>query len=783
MKTLQSAQIALGLMLAWGTVSAHAEVVGRVIALAGDATTLRQGREIPLTLGAPVESGDLLKLGAPGNLQVRFNDEAIVALRSNSQLRIDNYAFANKPESDSSIMSLLKGGMRTITGVIGRVSRGNYAVNTPTSTIGIRGTHFTLVQCDNDCINADGSTAANGTFGGISDGRIAVTNDAGEREFGKNEFFFVANRAVLPESLLAPPSFLRDRLDGQAKAGGKGRGTPGGNEAVTGLTDDNPAESTVPQPVADLPTQLVPQTALVLASEQPFVTQSTVNPFVAYVNFALAGVNYSGGGAFGESTLLLADAERIAEIERLQAIFPVALSMSTDIGYSDAAGQVHWGHWFGPDGTIGGYGEHWVVGNPTPLSGIPSAGIYAYDWVGGTRPTDNLGNIGTIISAGSLTVDFTSQRVNSLSPFAWTVGGHAYSLTVSDLLWGVGGSGTKTLSCESCTSSSVEVEGQFTGSVAQGIIAGIYTSATYAGGEVHQTASAQVYATASLPAPVPLPDPTPVPEPTPVPTEPSSTCTTYPCTYSGSHVEAEAYRSTYSSLGSTPYTGIYSWASSGASTVTWYSEPQTYTEPGYTQTYTHSGDIEAGSDPVANLTWARYSWTSISEGPGYTSTTEGWGHHMEGDPTFSLPSSGSYTYSHIGGTRPTDAYGNVGTLTSGGSWTVNFTDHSVATVTPVAWTLNGISYSLTVPTQVLTWETGSYSDASYTANYLDVTPITNFNLTCGSGCTPVVAAGNGNVVAPWFFGANAEAMGVGYSTVVEVGGTTHNTSHIQAYKR
>jgi len=116
--------------------------------------------------------------------------------------------------------------MRTVTGLIGRLKRlDKYAVTTPTATIGIRGTHYVLRQCNDDCFEteasgsaslepvqiaaaegadigplaqasgASGVKAPNGTYGGVTDGRIGVSNDTGEREFSRDQFFFVANRA------------------------------------------------------------------------------------------------------------------------------------------------------------------------------------------------------------------------------------------------------------------------------------------------------------------------------------------------------------------------------------------------------------------------------------------------------------------------------------------------------------------------------------------------------------------------------------------------------------
>lgn len=218
MKNIRLSIIPPALLLALGVSVAQAEPVGRVLVAMGDTTALRSGIEVKLARGAEVQSGDILRVGEASNMQVRFTDAGITALRSNSSLRIDDYQFEEKTNVGKSLFSLLKGGMRAITGLIGLHNRDNYAVKAATATIGIRGTNFLLAQCDNDCFNKDGSQAENGLFGGVTDGRIAVTNQAGEKEFGKNEFFHVPSTDAAPKPLLTPPSFLRDQLEGQAKS-------------------------------------------------------------------------------------------------------------------------------------------------------------------------------------------------------------------------------------------------------------------------------------------------------------------------------------------------------------------------------------------------------------------------------------------------------------------------------------------------------------------------------------------------------------------------------------
>lgn len=102
------------------------------------------GTQRQLTKGAEVGNGDTIRTGDGGRAQVRFSDGAMVSLQPATEFRIDNYQFANKPDGqEKGFFSLLKGGMRTITGLIGRSNRDNYKVTTSVATIGIRGTEYT----------------------------------------------------------------------------------------------------------------------------------------------------------------------------------------------------------------------------------------------------------------------------------------------------------------------------------------------------------------------------------------------------------------------------------------------------------------------------------------------------------------------------------------------------------------------------------------------------------------------------------------------------------------
>src|SRR6267143_5720475 len=216
---------------------------------------------------APVQAGDTIRVGPASNAQIRMTDESIVGLRPGTVFGIDAYEYSGQAEPRS-IFSLLKGGFRTVTGAIGRLhSRERYAVRTPTATIGIRGTHYTVVHCDNDCGTLNrvslaaldsiaqsdaapgvGQSIPNGTYGGVTDGRIEVVNQTGEHEFAANTFFYVANANTAPQNLIAPPTFLYDRLEGQARSRGNQGNESSETLARSGLNAESRPSEVPPPP-------------------------------------------------------------------------------------------------------------------------------------------------------------------------------------------------------------------------------------------------------------------------------------------------------------------------------------------------------------------------------------------------------------------------------------------------------------------------------------------------------------------------------------------------------
>ncbi|MGH8745428.1 MAG: FecR family protein, partial [Burkholderiales bacterium] len=124
----------LGIIALLVSGAACAEPAGRVLLSVGEVSALRGGAAVALARGDTVESGDRIRTGPNSDAQIRFTDTSIVALRSNTDFGVERYHFSGKADgSENALFALLKGVMRTITGLIGRLRHDRYGLRTSTA--------------------------------------------------------------------------------------------------------------------------------------------------------------------------------------------------------------------------------------------------------------------------------------------------------------------------------------------------------------------------------------------------------------------------------------------------------------------------------------------------------------------------------------------------------------------------------------------------------------------------------------------------------------------------
>lgn len=113
----------------------------------------RNGKESSLKENSPVYEGDRVKTGTGSSLVLNMIDGAEMHLKQDSALRISEYEMKSAFEKGSrSIIDLIKGGLRKITGAIAANPLSVYRFHAGVVTIGVRGTDYVVKLCkDNDC--------------------------------------------------------------------------------------------------------------------------------------------------------------------------------------------------------------------------------------------------------------------------------------------------------------------------------------------------------------------------------------------------------------------------------------------------------------------------------------------------------------------------------------------------------------------------------------------------------------------------------------------------------
>ena len=150
----------------------------------GEITRVNSTDSFTAEIDSDIFSFDDVRTGN-GRLAIEFLDSSIVRLTEHSKLVIDEYIFDPDPSKSKMALNFVQGTARFATGGLGLVPKENIQIQTPTATIGIRGTDFTttvdelgrslvILLPDADCTDKVALEE-----GCRPSGSITVTNDGG----------------------------------------------------------------------------------------------------------------------------------------------------------------------------------------------------------------------------------------------------------------------------------------------------------------------------------------------------------------------------------------------------------------------------------------------------------------------------------------------------------------------------------------------------------------------------------------------------------------------------
>jgi hypothetical protein len=118
------------------------QTIGVVKTLSGSATLTRADVTGALHAGASMREGDRIETGTDGSVGVTFRDNTRIALGPQSRVVLQRFVFKPADKQYGFGLSLARGTLEYISGLIAKLAPEAVSIETPTSTIGVRGTKF-----------------------------------------------------------------------------------------------------------------------------------------------------------------------------------------------------------------------------------------------------------------------------------------------------------------------------------------------------------------------------------------------------------------------------------------------------------------------------------------------------------------------------------------------------------------------------------------------------------------------------------------------------------------
>lgn len=440
----------IALALAGAPVLAQA-AAGNVLFALGRVEIQRGSQVVLAQRGTAVEVGDLITTGPTGMGQVRMKDGALLSLRYGSQMKVEDFkmpapapavvpgaSVSSAPVSGGggrSVLRLLRGAFRTVTGLIGKGAGDSYSLITPVATIGIRGTDYSVAYCSGNC----GATP-DGLYVGVSNGEIVMNNDAGSLVLSNDQYGYVKDSGTQPNQEVAPPEVLETPI--APKEGDKSESSEGTEEPAPAASSEGGStsggSSAAPAPADNSFTESSGTTG---GTDSGSSGTGSTPPHTEFELLPAAPGSYAYG-----ATVMRGSSDNGVYTDSndnftgfLGNVFnSIGTAQNVNVG-ADAGTGLRWGRWAGGVATSGDNSItfaptndslHWIYAYSPSTPALPTTGTASYTLIGNTDPTDSAGRIGQLGDA-QFTANFTTQTVTS-----------SLNLQINNQVWLASGTGS-----------------------------------------------------------------------------------------------------------------------------------------------------------------------------------------------------------------------------------------------------------------------------------------------------------------------------------------------------
>ena len=458
------------------------------VTFATGSVTAERAPAATLAKGDAVLTEDNVITGAASRAQLLMIDGAKIAIRPNSRLVIEEYVYdsgqaapgssaVTTGSDNSSVMSLVKGGFRTITGAIGKEDPSDYEVRTAVGVLGIRGTDFALLLCTGDCNDAPGvppgAVIPDGLYIAVTEGTIVFSNEVADIEVNAGEYAFIPFDTRRPTRLDTTPPVFIDNSDLQFEDDRSTKPPPPDDSGSRPEEeDDSPVgfDQTLGTRRVPESSKLAPQSTQQGDSSKPETPKQSIQGIDrdgTPVDLTPGGppdpqnrtISYSGGPLGQADAIFSGTLDNLPGQYQLDgnnnvtgfqnfypgravpspSTFEIGSSANVDTGF-DSMTVLRWGRWAGGRATItlddgsdasqdlGNQSIHWISSPDwTTPPVMPINGTANYSLIGSTAPTDNFGNTG-MLGAATFLADFTNMIVDStlninIAGFNWMATG------------------------------------------------------------------------------------------------------------------------------------------------------------------------------------------------------------------------------------------------------------------------------------------------------------------------------------------------------------------------
>lgn len=118
--------------------------IGYIKNVTGEASVTTGDKKIKAEVGTAIYQGSMLQTGAKSSMGVTFKDETMMSFGPDTEFTVDEYAYAPAQNKLKLGSRMVKGSMNYVSGVISKLAPNAVTVNTPSGTIGVRGTQFVV---------------------------------------------------------------------------------------------------------------------------------------------------------------------------------------------------------------------------------------------------------------------------------------------------------------------------------------------------------------------------------------------------------------------------------------------------------------------------------------------------------------------------------------------------------------------------------------------------------------------------------------------------------------